>query len=287
MPTLFITRGLPASGKSTWAREHLASQPKGSVVIVCRDDLRLMLHNNVWSKHNEKATKAARDVLIRLNLLEGRDVICADTNLDSGTQEHLQNIAAQVEAEVEFVDFTDVPLRVCLDRDSRRENPVGSKVINRLYRQHIAKPYDANEDDGGLPAAIIVDVDGTLAHMTDRSPYDYGRVSEDVVDVDVARLVRLMHGSGTKVLIVSGRRSDCIEVTRQWLVDNDVPFDELWQREPGDDTRHDYLIKEELFRKHIEGRYSVRFVLDDRDQVVNMWRETLGLKVLQVAPGPF
>lgn len=286
MPKLFITRGLPASGKSTWAREHLASQPKGSVVIVCRDDLRLMLHDNVWSKHSEKATKAARDVLIRLNLLEGRDVICADTNLDSGTQEHLQNIAAQVEAEVEFVDFTDVPLRVCLDRDSRRENPVGSKIIHSMYRKHIAKPYAPQPHDPNLPDAIVVDIDGTAAHMVGRSPYDYTRVGDDVPDHTIRRIVQNEHALGTKILWVSGRRSDCIEVSREWLTANDYPIDELWQREPGDDTRHDYIIKGELYEKHIIGKYNILYVLDDRDQVVNAIRDR-GIRVLQVAEGAF
>jgi hypothetical protein len=54
---------------------------------------------------------------------------------------------------------------------------------------------------------------------------------------------------------------------------------------PGD-MRNDSIVKEEIYEEHIKPRFNVRFVLDDRDRVVKMWREN-GLKVLQVAEGDF
>lgn len=55
---------------------------------------------------------------------------------------------------------------------------------------------------------------------------------------------------------------------------------------PEGDERKDSIVKQEIYEKYIKDRYNVRFVLDDRNQVVDMWRE-VGLKVLQVAPGDF
>ncbi len=286
MPTLFITRGLPASGKSTWAREHLASAPKGSTVIVCRDDLRLMLHDGVWSKTNEKATMNARDVLIRLNLLNGLDVVVSDTNLDEKTFNHLSDIAAQVEADVEVVDFRDVPLHVCIERDALRPNPVGKKIINQLHLRHLSKPYSPPEYDPSLPDAILLDLDGTIARMHGRSPYDYTKVDTDKVDVTVRRIVQNEHAAGTKVIVLSGRRADCIDLSIKWLNDNDTPFDEIHQREPGDETRTDYLVKHEMLEKFVFGKYNILYSLDDRDQVVRLYR-SLGIKVLQTEPGDF
>jgi hypothetical protein len=52
------------------------------------------------------------------------------------------------------------------------------------------------------------------------------------------------------------------------------------------DMRKDSIVKEEIYRQEILGRYNVWFVLDDRNQVVDMWR-LLGLRCLQVAPGNF
>lgn len=40
--TLSITRGLPASGKTLWARAHVDRTPAGEVVRLNRDDLRAM-----------------------------------------------------------------------------------------------------------------------------------------------------------------------------------------------------------------------------------------------------
>lgn len=55
---------------------------------------------------------------------------------------------------------------------------------------------------------------------------------------------------------------------------------------PEGDKRKDSIVKAELFDKHIKDNYAVDFVLDDRNQVVKMWRD-MGLKCLQVAPGEF
>lgn len=138
---------------------------------------------------------------------------------------------------------------------------------------------------------IIVDVDGTVAIMGERSPYDWHRVGEDTVNEDV---VTFLNGflSGTKnlsrrvrVVIFTGRDGSCEKQTRDWLKDNAIFFDELYIRPEGN-TEKDSIIKERLYKEKIEGRYNVLFVLDDRTQVVKMWRN-LGLTCLQVADGDF
>ena len=62
-------------------------------------------------------------------------------------------------------------------------------------------------------------------------------------------------------------------------------FDDLYMRLPND-LRKDSIVKQEIYEMCIKDKYNVLFVLDDRDQVVNMWREQ-GLKCLQVAEGNF
>lgn len=58
--------------------------------------------------------------------------------------------------------------------------------------------------------------------------------------------------------------------------------DKGWIRVNKDD-----IVKFELFKEHVEPVFNIKFVLDDRNQVVDMWRNELGLKVLQVAEGDF
>jgi len=55
---------------------------------------------------------------------------------------------------------------------------------------------------------------------------------------------------------------------------------------PEGNTEQDALIKGRLFDGHVRERLAVVGVLDDRDQVVALWR-SLGLPCFQVAPGAF
>lgn len=300
MPTLTMTKGLPASGKSTWAKEQVA-QSNGQTKRVNKDDLRHMLDSGVWNKENEKHILKVRDKLVVHYLSNGFSVIVDDTNLHPKHEKTLRELAEGFGVTFEVKSFLDVSLHECIQRDIKRGNKVGKKAIERMYNQflnqkrHVAQymPPVKNPD---LPDCIIVDIDGTLAHMTDRSPYDYTKVNTDVVDEAVRDIVRIVHWFGdqwdpTYVVIVSGRDDTCKEATEMWLADNDIPYDELYMR---DHTRvdeqgrklDDTITKKDIYEKFIKPRFNVRFVLDDRDRVVKMWREE-GLKVLQVAEGDF
>lgn len=137
----------------------------------------------------------------------------------------------------------------------------------------------------GKPHAIICDIDGTLAHMTGRSPYDETRVLEDTLDEVVCGIMNV-YNPHRKIILLSGRHDTCRKDTERWLLENNVYYDELFMRR-GDDDRKDNIIKKELFEEHLRDDYQIDFVLDDRDRVVNMWRNELGLKCLQVAEGDF
>jgi len=149
--------------------------------------------------------------------------------------------------------------------------------------------------------AIIVDVDGTLADMRGiRGPFEWDKVHLDRPHQDVIDLVKDLAGVDTysdtflddglieakyKIIITTGRDGVCEEATRKWLKDNGVPYDDFYIRKAGD-FRKDNIIKSEIYMDHIRPKYDVKYVIDDRDQVVDMWR-SLGLRVLQVAPGDF
>jgi len=92
MQSLTITRGLPASGKSTWALEQVKLFP--GTVRVNRDTIRQMLGVK-WNTKLEKLVSQIRDDSIRSALASGRNVICDDTNLSDRTVNHLQAIAGE------------------------------------------------------------------------------------------------------------------------------------------------------------------------------------------------
>jgi predicted kinase len=289
--TLIMLRGLPASGKTTWALDAQSDLAKlgDKVVIVCKDDIRAAL-GKPWSQEIEKEVIKIRNANIHGAFAQGANVvISADTNF--GRHENdLSNIAKGCKAYFEVKDFTNVPLDVCLDRDSKRANAVGEKVIKDMYNKYIAvnlppKPYVA---DWEKPIALICDLDGTLAIHQGRSPYEYDKCDTDKVNEVVANIVSMHRRlGGYTILYVSGREDSCREKTQEWLNKAGLwhPNTHLLMRKTGD-MRNDAIVKLELFDNEIRTWYNVRFVLDDRDRVVKMWR-SLGLTCLQVAEGNF
>lgn len=289
MRKVILTKGLPGSGKSTWAKLQLREHPD-KYKIVCKDDLRAMLDNGHWSKTNEKFVLKMRDLLILEAIDAGYSVIVSDTNL---VQKHEQAIRALVDgmAIVEINDeFLSVPLDECIARDLQRPNSVGETVIRRMYNQFVApKPADPPEHVYLAPAALIIDLDGTLALHTGRDPYDCERAEEDALNDAVAQVIlefrHLVTQPDHQILLVSGRDEKCRPATERWLHNHAISYDALWMR-PRGDMRDDRIVKEEIYRRNIEGKYNVTFVLDDRDKVVAFWR-SIGLTCFQVAPGDF
>lgn len=279
MKKVIMLKGLPASGKSSYAKEQCGSD----VVRVNKDDIRAMMASP-FSKGNENIVLAVRDTLVREALSQNKTVFVDDTNFAPIHEETLRTIAAAHDAPFEVKTF-DTPVDECIKRDAKRANPVGRDVIMDMYRKYIKQVPEYIPHNPDLVDAIIVDIDGTLAHMTDRSPYDYSKVSSDVVDEKIRGLVSLYRKIGLDVIIVSGRKDECKAETIAWLDNNNIISHALHMRK-AEDNRADYIVKKEIYDEHIKGKYNIEFVLDDRDQVVRMWREE-GLKVLQVAEGNF
>lgn len=279
MAKVLLLKGLPASGKTTYAKELVAKGWKR----VNKDDLRAMLDDSVWSKSNEKLVLNLRDLIIVEALSAGKNVVVDDTNLAPFHQDNIQKLIASFNPVFE-VKFFDTPLATCLERDAARDKPVGRKVINDMHEQYLASLPELYEAKPDTPKAIIVDIDGTIAHGTGRSPYDWMKVGEDSVDKAVNNLVTLLAPTH-RILMVSGRDSVCRATTVEWLNRHGIDWDQLFMRPEGD-TRKDTLIKQEIFDREIRDKYDVQFVLDDRNSVVKMWRD-LGLKCLQVQEGNF
>lgn len=137
------------------------------------------------------------------------------------------------------------------------------------------------------PICWIVDVDGTLALLDGRDPYETVALGDDLPNQPVIQVVRALahHPDVDAIVVVSGRQEHSRKVTLDWLEDHGIPFNELHMRPTGD-NRPDQMIKEEILDVQLLPRYEVVGVLDDRQKVVDMWRRN-GLTCFQVAPGDF
>jgi hypothetical protein len=138
------------------------------------------------------------------------------------------------------------------------------------------------------PVAAIFDIDGTLAKMGDRYPYDWKKVGIDTPHEDIIRLSHILDANdywGYHILVVTGRDEACRPETTKWLKENDVIYTSLFMRPKGNNEK-DVIIKARIYKEEIEPLYEVHYVFDDRNQTVQGWRD-LGLRCLQVAPGDF
>ncbi len=283
MPILTMTKGLPASGKSTWAKQEVIKS-KGRTKRINKDDLRDMIDAGVWGKNNEKNILSVRNLLIKHYLDAGFNVIVDDTNLHPKHETTLQQIADICNVRFVVKSFLDVPMMECIKRDLGREKSVGERIIRSMYNQFLKPNVAQYKHNDFLPYAIICDIDGTIAHMEGRSPYDESKVLTDSVDETVVDILR-HYADEVDILLVSGRHDTCQADTVAWLAKHDIPYTDIHMRKEGDD-RKDFIVKQEIFDEYIRNQFNVLFVLDDRNQVIEMWRG-LGLKVLQVAEGDF
>lgn len=169
--------------------------------------------------------------------------------------------------------------------------------------------------------AVLVDIDGTAAIMwNNRGPFDYDMVGYDDINFPVWITIKGLEEQGYQTVFCSGRENvsfpgkskdkvfrraympgsynttneypNCYELTFEWLHKQIKLFEMdsyynpiLYMRAEGD-HRPDWVVKKELFLNEICKKYDVKLVIDDRQQVVDMWR-SLGLTCFQVAEGNF
>ena len=144
MSKLIITRGLPASGKSTWAKQWVLEDHEHRVRIN-QDDIRLML-GKYWVPSREKLVQEIQFNAIIEALNREFDVVIDNTNLNNKVLDQFNRLIRTFEDyEIEYKDFFDTPLSVCIERDKNRDLQVTEKVIRSFYSNYKDKyPLNGN-----------------------------------------------------------------------------------------------------------------------------------------------
>lgn len=285
MTKLIIMQGLPASGKSTLAKE--LAKTNGAIRIN-KDLLRTMLHFDRFTGKNEEMTRHADRLLAREFLLDGKNVIIDDTNLNPKTVQGWVDLAKETQGTRIEYQRLDTPVEVCVARDASRETPVGPHIIIGMALQWGLYP----KPNKGV---VLCDLDGTLCDITHRlhhvqkEPKDWKAFFEgiphDTVRPEVQDMVLEAEGNGYEIFFISARPDTYRGATEVWLeraFNGYQPYKALFMREAYD-RRPDTEVKADMFDRYFKDM-PIEAIIDDRPSVIRMWRER-GLPVIDVGAG--
>ncbi|MDR2679934.1 MAG: zeta toxin family protein [Tannerella sp.] len=300
-PQILLLIGAPGSGKSTFAKYFIRTEENW--MRLCRDDFRMMnFSDSLLSQYEESLISEILDTSVETLLRKKYNVLLDATHCRAEYLKHYIekfNSLADISFKVFECDVDELIAR-CEKRHAETGRYVPENVIRRFANEleTLKKTFDfsprplkqttyiAEKQDVNLPKAIMCDLDGTLALMGNRDPYDASECDKDDLNEAVASVLKVFYANGYNVLLLSGREEIFREPTLRFLSKFSIPCHQLWMRK-AKDYRKDAVIKREIFDREIAGKYRIEFVLDDRDQVVEMWRKELKLNCFQVNYGNF
>lgn len=290
MANLIVLVGPPGSGKSTLAKKYEAL----GFVRINQDDQGREAHKIVFADA----------------IAQNKDIIVDRMNFNKEQRERYLSVARAHGYET-WIEVLHESYQTCFDRCiARKHHPTitdnvgASKALGFFFKSYERPtPDEANDirfryPGNDKPLAVICDLDGTLCDMehrrhfvnpTDGSKKNWKKFSEGLVN-DTPHLwcrsiIKALNPS-MSIVYCSGRDSNYRQLTEQWLKDNDLAlYDNLFMRSR-DDFRQDCIVKENILDFEILTRYTPHFFLDDRKQVVDMWRRR-GFTCLQCAEGDF
>ena len=303
MSKLLILVGAPGSGKSTFARYFLRTEDNW--IRVNRDDFRLMQFGDslMIPFYEERISKMVEASVLTL--------LKSDTNvIIDATNTSLRTIQDMIHTYTEYADISfkvfDLPVDELVKRCDKRYEETGKFISKSVVERNVANLKHTLEkfdfapiprkvqvattsyatQDKNLPKAVICDLDGTLSLLNGRDPYNAATCDNDLLNEPVAAALKMAKQQGYQVILLSGREDKFREPTVRFLNKHQIGYDLLLMR-TSNDFRKDNIIKRELFEGEILGKYFVEFLLDDRNQVVDMWRKDLHLPCFQVNYGDF
>jgi tRNA uridine 5-carbamoylmethylation protein Kti12 len=138
MSKIILCRGIQGSGKTTWAKQWVLEDPEHRVRFN-NDDIRNML-GKYWVPSREHLVSDTKKDFIVSAMEFGYDIVVDNMNFNPKEIEYYENLVDSTLGymncySLEYKDFF-IPLEVCIERDSKRENPIGEEVIRKTYERY-------------------------------------------------------------------------------------------------------------------------------------------------------
>ena len=146
MAKIILCRGIQGSGKTTWAKQWVLEDPEHRVRFN-NDDIRNML-GKYWVPSREGIVSSLKKEFVYSSMMLRYDIIIDNMNLNPKEIEFFENIVenwnnpngvvsdmVRESYTIELKDFF-IPLQECIDRDSKRPNPIGEEVIRKTYEKY-------------------------------------------------------------------------------------------------------------------------------------------------------
>lgn len=138
MAKIVLCRGIQGSGKTTWAKQWVLEDPEHRVRFN-NDDIRNML-GKYWVTSREHLVSDIKKDFMVSAMEFGYDIVVDNMNFNPKEIEYYENLVDSTLGymncySLEYKDFF-IPLEVCIERDSKRENPIGEEVIRKTYERY-------------------------------------------------------------------------------------------------------------------------------------------------------
>ena len=265
-----IVRGLPASGKTTYAMKLMESSP-GRWTRISRADMNKSLRFSSVSEI--KVLNKLRNKLIESLVSLGKDVIIDDVNLQQTQLNELKRLivsSAKVPVIIHEVPF-NTPVSECISRSPEKKNNIMklSEGLNRELKE-TSMLYEPSVNN----KAVIVDIDGTILEQTD----DVFAFDDDFVVTPkqtMCDLVSSLYESGHKILFLTARNEAGRDLAHSHIkhcipsIGDDY---ELHMRDDSDD-RSSSDLKSDIFCNNIRPRYNVVMFIDDLEENITAFRQ--------------
>lgn len=301
---IILTRGIPGSGKSTWAKSWVNEDPEHRIRFNW-DDMRNMM-GPYWVPSREPINKHILWAAVNAAAYSNRpyDIVIDNMNLNPKDwkqyEDWILNYNNSLNSEetntryvLEFKDFF-IPIEECIKRDSMRTNPIGEKTIREIYNKyrHFIQTTNVEKYVNNLikpnldkPYCVVIDMDSTMCFNMNKRPW-YGKdaakeMINDIENSGICDVIRTLE-SKYPIIVATGRDTSQAEVTEQWLNQHNIHPTECYYRKYND-FRKGSEIKKEQIEKIME-KYNILVIFEDCEPIVQMYRD-MGLTVLQPNKG--